>query len=229
MRLFVSTRRSRPAMPERSIIEKEFSEAKSQRKMAVRELYWTPEFGLASAIAFGWCVALIPFVGLASFIALFFAFGIVEGMLLLAISLGSYGFVYSSAIYLLVVATSAVLARGWNRPFGLVLAASSALLLMDATRLSFGRRRGSALPGSAVISTYASTALVTVLSLFSAGVMTTLTGQPGQRNWIWVPVVSGVILVLTAALTFALSHSPARSATKRWKPGQTMVPPPVVD
>ncbi len=219
----------RSSKPEPSAAERELNDMARRKKEVTRQLLRTPEIALASVVLLAWCVALIPIGGVASLLAMALVFGIGEAMLILAVSLGSHGFQYSSVAYLLVAAVSVVIIQDWNRPLGLVIAASSALFVMDATRLNFGRRRGSKVPPAVVISTFGSWALTTVLSLFSVGVVTIATEQTGQRSWLWVPAVSAILLTFMAGLTFWLGRSSARGGSGRWRPGETMVPPPTID
>ncbi len=205
-------------------------EQKERRKEASRRLLSTPEFMVASLILFFWTVVLIPITGLVLTLFLWGGlFGVGELFLYLSIKNGSHGFLTTTALYTLAISTLAVSVHEWLMPLSLILAGSSALFVTDLARLNFARRRDAVLPASLVASTLLMTGTVTVVSLLSFGLLLGLADESGNRSWLWVPAIAGVLLALTAGATFILSRSSAHSQAGRWKPGDTMLPPPTTD
>ena len=205
-------------------------EQKERRKEASRRLLSTPEFVVASLILLFWTVVLIPITGLVLTLLLWAGvFGVGEFFLYLSVKNGSHGFLTTTALYTLAISALAVSIHEWSMPLSLILAGSSALFVTDLARLNFARRRDAVLPASLVASTLLTTGAVTVVSLLSFGLLLGLADESGDRSWLWVPAIAGVLLVLTAGATFVLSRSSARSEAGRWKPGDTMLPPPTTD
>ncbi len=205
-------------------------EQKERRKAASRRLLSTPEFVVASLILLFWTVVLIPITGLVLTLLLWAGvFGVGEFFLYLSVKNGSHGFLTTTALYTLAISALAVSIHEWSMPLSLILAGSSALFVTDLARLNFARRRDAVLPASLVASTLLTTGAVTVVSLLSFGLLLGLADESGDRSWLWVPAIAGVLLVLTAGATFVLSRSSARSEAGRWKPGDTMLPPPTTD
>lgn len=203
---------------------------KEQTKAARRKLFATPEFIVASGILAFWTLALVPFGDpLFTMIAWFVVFGIGEWLLYMAVRDGSHGFLTFAAGYTLSLGVSAVVARDWLMPISLVIAGLSALLVTDLVRINFGRRRGAELPSALISSTLLATGLVGFASLLSFSLVTALADESADRSWMWVPAISGALVVLTAVVTFMLSRSSARSEIRGWKPGETMLPPPTQD
>ncbi len=205
-------------------------EQKEKRKAASRRLLSAPEFVVASLVLLFWTVVLVPITGLVLTLFLWGGFfGVGELFLYLSIKNGSHGFLTATALYTLAISAFAVSVHEWSMPLSLILAGSSALFVTDLARLNFARRRDAVLPASLVASTLLMTGTVTVVSLLSLGLLLGLADDSGGRSWLWVPATAGALLVLTAGSTFILSRSSARSEAGRWKPGDTMLPPPTTD
>ncbi len=217
-------------MSRKAALSPQEQEKKERQKAASRRLFSAPEFVVASLVLLTWTVVLVPVSGIV--LTLIFwggVFGLGELFLFLSIKNGSHGFVTATALYTLVISALAVTVHEWSMPLSLILAGSSALFVSDLARLSFARRRDAFLPADLIVSTLLMTGTVTVVSLLSFGLLLGLADDSGERSWLWVPIIAGVLLVLTAGATFVLSRSSARSEVGRWKPGHTMLPPPTTD
>ncbi len=213
--------------------EQRLSEAerdqKERLKVARQSLLSTPEFGVASLVLAFWAIILVPIVGvLFTLIAWGVVFGIGELLLYLTVRKGDHGFLALTAIYTLCVAWPALVVQDWGLPMSLVIAGASALFITDLVRLNFARRRDAVVDASLVTSTLLMTGAVTAMSLFSFSLVLGLADESGNRSWIWMPVISGLLLAVAGVAFFALSRSPAKSKTRNWKPGETMLPPPTL-
>ncbi len=205
-------------------------ERKDRLKAANRQLLFAPEVIVASLVLLFWTMVLIPISGIVATLIFWGGlFGLGELFLYGAIKNGSHGLLTTTALYTLVVSSIAVTRHDWFMPMSLILAGSSALFVTDLGRLSFARRREAVLPMSLVVSTLMMTAAITVVSLLSFGLVLGLADESGDRSWLWVPAIAGALVILTAGATFILSRSSARSGAGRWKPGDTMLPPPTTD
>ncbi len=190
------------------------------------ELYRTPEI-IAAHILMVVVSATLLFIGTPLLVVVVMAaFG--SALILLTVMSGSHAMVVMTVCYFGLILLVVIADSGAG---GAVLAAwmSLALFLSDFFRLNFARRRSARVDPRLFVSTLGFTFVVAVVATASTAIGSLVANGDGQRSWIWVPVASLIILVLISAATIAVARKPGRYDKRRYRPGERMLPQPVVD
>lgn len=220
-------------------------EERAKTKIAKRELLKAPEVVAIFGLMIFWTIVLVPFDHPIATPIAWAGVLLIGGVICwIAVDNGSHGFVGVMAVFLLCLSAAGVAADGWSTPLGLIPAGATAYVATDLLRLNFARRRGAELSQEVVTGTLVSSSAVCGASMLSILLLTALSADTADRSWVWVPIASGILVGLAAALTFGLGRSSARRrkleasspdvrdqdpAPHGWKPGEVMLPPPIVE
>lgn len=190
------------------------------------ELYRSPEIIAAHALMAIVSATLLLIGAPLLVVAILAGFG--STLILLSVMSGSHAMVVMTVCYFGVILLAVIGETGLGGA-GLAAWMSLALFLSDFLRLNFARRRSATVDLRLFVNTLGFTfvvALVATLSMFAGSLVA---NSEGERSWVWVPIASVIVLVLIGGATIAIARKPGEYDKRRYRPGERMLPQPIVD
>lgn len=182
-----------------------------------------PESMVGALIVTVWS-ALVGMEG--GVVGLLFALAIGWFLHAAAVETGSHVALWlSTAGLLIMVVLASAGTFGGLPPALLAMAGTTVLAHNELVRLNYTRRRRAEIDDEVFRASGLAVAAAGILGVIGV-VVAQLLGGSGERTWLWMPVATGILMLVG----FGLSTLPTRRATEasrqRWNPGARLPPPP---
>lgn len=142
---------------------------------------------------------------------------------------------FTSAYLFLVTLVALAFLVDRPRPVLLAVAASTVLAHNELVRVNAVRRRHAVLDPDVFSTSAITLGLAAGLGIIGTALAEafTTTGATGTsadgRSWLWVPVATGVLVVVALVVALAPTRRPTDPSNRRWTPGQRIPPAPRSD